>query len=107
MSKGQMVGARLPPSLVNDLETIEHVEQTDRSTTVRKLLSQAVGEWKRDYYARKYGNGEISLARAARSAGITLWEMMAYLRQRKVPSQYDVEDFEEDVQTVSRRSAKK
>ena len=38
--------------------------------------------------ARKYGDGEISLARAAREAGITLWEMMAYLRQQKVPAQY-------------------
>lgn len=103
MSKGQMVGARLPPWLVHDLETIEHVEQTDRSTTVRKLLSQAVGEWKRDYYARQYGDSKVSLARAAREAGITLWEMMAYLRQRKVSAQYDVEDFEEDVRTVSSR----
>ena len=57
--------------------------------------------------ARKYEDGEVSLARAARSAGITLWEMMAYLRQRKVPAQYDVEDFEDDVQTVSCRSAER
>ena len=56
--------------------------------------------------ARKYGDGEISLARAAREAGITLWEMMAYLQQQKVPVQYDVEDFEEDVQTVARCSAR-
>jgi hypothetical protein len=35
MKKEQMVGTRLPNTLVRDLETIEEIEQSDRSTTVR------------------------------------------------------------------------
>jgi hypothetical protein len=42
MKKEQMVGTRLPDTVVRDLEAIEQVEQADRSTTVRKLLSQAI-----------------------------------------------------------------
>ena len=55
MKKEQMVGTRLPEDLVRDLETIEHAEQSDRSTTVRKLLYRAVQEWKLKHYARLYG----------------------------------------------------
>ena len=49
MKKEQIVGARLPQSLINDLEKIERVDQSDRSTTLRKLLSGAIREWKLDY----------------------------------------------------------
>ena len=42
MKKEQMVGARIPMDLVRELELIENVEQSDHSTTVRRLLSQAI-----------------------------------------------------------------
>ena len=41
MKQGQMVASRLPEEMVRDLELIERWEQTDRSTTVRKLLHRA------------------------------------------------------------------
>ena len=102
MKRERMVGSRLPEEVIKDLEMIEKLEQTDRSTAVRKLLSQAVGEWKRDYYARQYGEGKLSLARAAGEAGISLWEMMDYVRQKKIAAQYDLEDFREDMATILR-----
>ena len=39
MKQEQMVGATLPSRLVRELELIEEVEQSDRSTTVRWLLA--------------------------------------------------------------------
>ena len=45
MTKDRMVGARLPLHLVQELELIEEVEQSDRSTTVRRLLSKAIVQW--------------------------------------------------------------
>jgi len=103
MSKESTVGARLPQELVRELELIEKVEQTDRPTIVRKLLYKAVGEWKRDYYSHQYGEGKMTLARAAQEAGVSVWEMMDYVRQRKIGAQYDLEDFRKDLQTVLRR----
>ena len=49
MRKEQMVGTRLPQDLVRELERIERTEQSDRSTTVRKLLARAIGEWKLEH----------------------------------------------------------
>lgn len=101
MKKEQMVGARLPSELVRELELIEEVEQSDRSTTVRRLLSKAVHEWKLEHYVRLYGDGKFTLARAARDAGVSLWEMMEYARARKVPAQYDLDDLQRDLRTIS------
>lgn len=100
MKKDQMVGTRLPHKLVRDLETIEEAEQSDRSATVRKLLYRAIKEWKLEHYARLYGDGKVTFARAAREAGVSLWEMMDYARSRKIPSQYDLEDFQKDLRTI-------
>ena len=100
MKKEQMVGTRLPLELVSELELIEDVEQSDRSTTVRRLLSKAVRQWKLDHYVRLYGDGKLTLARAARDAGVSLWEMMDYARTVKMAAQYDLEDLQRDVGTV-------
>jgi predicted HTH domain antitoxin len=100
VKKEQMVGARIPEELVRDLETIEKAEQSDRSTTLRKLLSKAIGDWKLEHYARLYGEGKISLARAAEQAGVSLWEMMDYAKSRRIPSRYDLEDFYDDLRRI-------
>jgi predicted HTH domain antitoxin len=100
MKKEQMVGSRLPVELVQDLEMIERVEQTDRSTALRKLLHKAVRDWKREYYARQYGDGRMTLARAAGDANVSLWEMMDYVRQRKIAIQYDLDDLRKDMATA-------
>ena len=104
MKKEQTVGARLPLGLVRELELIEEVEQSDRSTTVRRLLASAVHDWKLKHYARQYGDGKVTLARAARDAGVSLWEMMEYARARKVPAQYELQDLRRDLETISAAS---
>jgi predicted HTH domain antitoxin len=101
MKKEQMVGARLPSDLVRELELIQNVEQSDRSTTVRRLLSRAVRDWKLEHAAREYGERRVSLARAALDAGVSLWEMMDYARSGRVAAQYDLDDLERDFETVS------
>jgi predicted HTH domain antitoxin len=101
MKKEQMVGTRLPDTVVRDLEAIEQVEQADRSTTLRKLLSRAIQDWKLDHYSRLYGSGKFTLARAAREARVSLWEMMDYVKTKKITAQYDLEDFQRDLKTVA------
>ena len=103
MKKEQMVGTRVPEKLVRDLEVIEGVEQSDRSTTVRKLLYKAIRDWKLEHYARLYGDGKATLARAARDAEVSLWEMMDYVTSRKIPAQYELEDFQRDFKGIYAR----
>jgi len=98
MKKVQIVGTRLPQSLIDDLEKIEKADQCDRSTALRKLLAGAIHEWKLDYYAKEYARGRITMSRAAEEAGVPLWEMLDYARKHKIPAQYSIEDLEHDMQ---------
>jgi predicted HTH domain antitoxin len=106
MKKEELVAARLPEELVTELRRIERVEQADRSTVVRKLLCRAIVDWKKEYMAKLYSEGRISLERAAMEAGISVREMMEYFRQRKVSAQYGLEDLEEDMKNFYKRIAK-
>ena len=45
----------------------------------------------------KYGQGSITLHRAAELAGISIYEMIAILEERKIPYRYDLSDLEEHV----------
>ncbi len=101
--KEQMVGTRLPASFIADLEEIERAEQSDRSTVLRRLLYRAIKEWKLEYYAQEYAAGRLTTDKAAEMAGVSVWEMMEYLRQRKIPAQYSLEDLEHDVGVIDAR----
>lgn len=57
--------------------------------------------------ARLYQENKVTLARAAEDAGVSVREMMEYLRQKKIPMQYDLEDFEKDLRGIYARSGKK
>jgi predicted HTH domain antitoxin len=103
MKKEELVAARLPRSLVADLKKIESAEQSDRSTVLRRLLYKAVMDWKREYAARLYAEGRVTLERAAADSGVSVREMMEYLKARKIPAQYDVEDLEEDMKNFYKR----
>jgi predicted HTH domain antitoxin len=100
MRKEELVAARLPETLVSDIKKIEDIEQTDRLTVLRKLLDKAVTDWKREYAAKRYADGSITLERAAMDAKVSVREMMDYLRQKKIATQYSSEDLED----LSRRS---
>ena len=99
-------GARLPESLMEEIRRIEDVEQSDRSTAVRKLLRRAITEWKKEYAAKLYAEGRLTLERAAMDSGVSVREMMEYLKQRKIPAQYDVKDFEQDMKRFYQRMSR-
>lgn len=103
MRKEELVATRLPRSLVLDLKKIESAEQSDRSTVLRKLLYRAVTDWKKEHAAKLYAEGRVSLERAAVDSGASVREMMEYLKARKTPAQYDVEDLEEDMKSFYKR----
>jgi len=105
MKKEELVATRLPRSLVSDLKKIEDTEQSDRSTVLRKLLYKAVTDWKKEYAASLYAEGRLTLERAAMDSGVSVREMMEYLKARKLPAQYDIEDLEEDMKNFYKRVA--
>jgi predicted HTH domain antitoxin len=91
-----IVSTRVPEDMAKDIEEIEKEEKADRATVVRKLLAKAIADRKLERALTLYSNGKVTLWKASKIAGLSLWEMMEIVRQRKISFQYSYEDFRED-----------
>ncbi len=85
----EVVSARLPREKVRLLEEIAREEKVDKSTILERALDHYTREWKiRKAVIRKavelYRDGSVTISRAAEIAGISVWEMIDVLAQRKV-----------------------
>ena len=96
----EVVSTRVPEDMAKDLEEIEKEEKTDRATVVRKLLAKAISQWKLERALSLYGDGKITLWKAAMIAGLSLWEMVDIVRKRKIPFRYTCDDFREDFEAA-------
>ncbi len=56
--------------------------------------------------ARLYSENKITLERAAMEAGVSVREIMDFLKAKKIPAQYDLEDLEDDMKNFYRRIGK-
>jgi len=96
----EVVSTRVPDDMAKDLDEIEKEEKTDRATVVRKLLARAISDWKLERALKLYGDGKVTLWKAAAIAGLSLWEMIEIVRQRKIPFHYTHGDFCEDFEAA-------
>jgi predicted HTH domain antitoxin len=92
----EIVSTRIPNHMAKDLKEIEAEEKADRATVVRKLLAKAISEWKLEKALTLFREGKITLWKAAKISGLTLWEMIEIIKERKIPFSYTYEDFRED-----------
>lgn len=49
-----------------------------------------------------YAQGKLSQGKARELAGMSLWEFRQHLAIRKIPVHYNINDFENDLQTLQR-----
>lgn len=97
---GTTITTRVPEDLEKKIEKISHIEHLDKSTVIRRLLSNAVEEWLVDHVLTQYQEGKITIGKAARLVGIPLREMIAIASKKRIPFQYSLDDLGEDFQTA-------
>lgn len=78
------ISARVPDDLEDELEAYLEDEQLDRSTAVRKLLSEGLAEWRRDQALEQLAAGQISFSRAAELAGMSVWDFAQLTKERDI-----------------------
>jgi predicted HTH domain antitoxin len=68
------ISTRVPEDLEAELEAYLDAERLDRSTAVRKLLSEGLEAWRREQALDRFADGELSLSSAADLADCSVWE---------------------------------
>ena len=74
------ISTRVPEELESELEAYLEAENLDRSTAVRKLLTEGLDSWRRERALSQLSAGEVTIARA----GVTVWEFARLAKERDV-----------------------
>lgn len=91
------VTARVPEDLLEDLEEIEHEERADRAEVIRRLLADAVRDWKVERALEELRDGKITLRTSAKRAGLTYVEMLDRAEEAGIAIGYTEEDLQKDL----------
>jgi len=78
------ISARIPDDLEAELEAFIDAERLDRSTAIRKLLSESLDEWRNTQALETLERGEITFTRAVALAGVDAWEFARLARDRDI-----------------------
>ncbi len=94
------LGIRLDKKMVKELNQIADEEHVDRTTVIRKLIAEAIQNYKMDMVLRKYEQGKISISKAAEDTGLTVGEIEEYMVRKGYRSKYSTEDLERELELL-------
>tara|TARA_Y100000310_G_scaffold164768_1_gene164534 strand:- start:1866 stop:2165 length:300 start_codon:yes stop_codon:yes gene_type:complete len=94
------ITTRLPDKFVSGIKLIASKENLDVSAVIRKLLANAIPNWKKNYAVEKYKNGDFSLEQASKFSEVSVWDFFDILKQKKVTINYDIEELEADLKSI-------
>lgn len=97
---GQTITSRLPDDLNAEIERIAKIEQLDKSSLIRRLLSKAIDEWNLSFAITQFQKGNISLGQAVELSRRSIWDVIGRLAELKIPVHYGVTEFDSDLKTL-------
>jgi predicted HTH domain antitoxin len=78
------IAVRVDKRVEEAISRIMKEEGLDKSSTVRKLLERGINQWKIEKALERLRNGEVTLWKAAEMAGVSLYEMIEIVREKKI-----------------------
>jgi len=98
---GETISFRLNKDVQKDLEVVEEKWHTDRSEVIRRLLSQALKEWKIQNALEEISSHKISVGKAAQTCGISIWEMFELVKEKNIDwTGFSEEDLKESLEMI-------
>ncbi len=97
---GVTITTRVSKEIEEKIARIANKEKLDKSTVIRRLLSDALKKWQIEQALNEYKEGKITLAKASRMAETSLRKMMQIAAEAGVPFQYSIEDLRKDFEAA-------
>ena len=96
----RQLNLRVPETIVQGLDEIANKEQIDRTALARKMLTEAIQRWKVEDAIAACLRGDITKARAAELAGMSVYEVMDEVRRRGAPPSYTLDELSQDLKSL-------
>ena len=99
---GATITTRVPDDIEKKIENISRIEDLDKSTVIRRLLTKAVKEWLIENALEQYRDGKITIGKAADMVVIPIREIIAIAAKKGIPFQYSIDDLQEDFRAAQK-----
>lgn len=94
------ITTRVEDDLAKTIDEVAKEEGMDRSTVIRRFLTQAVRTWMIEKSLEEYQEGKLTLWQAASKCRLPLWEMINEVKNREIHVPYTLEELEEDLKDL-------
>jgi predicted HTH domain antitoxin len=94
----KVVTSRIPEKYFEDLKTIQKEEQANQAEVLRRLLTKAISDWKKDRALRLLEEHRITIRKAASMADLSYVEMLTLTEKADIG--YDLKELKKDMQTL-------
>jgi len=82
------------------LDLLARWQSLSRTQVIQRLLREGARQARIEYVAGLYGRGEVTLERAAEMAGVTIYDMMAYVRTHGITPPGDLTELRLDIASM-------
>ena len=93
----KVVTVRVPDDVLEKIEEIAKKEGRERSEVIRELIRIGLRDKLIEEALRMYKEGKVSMWKAAKIAGLSLWELIEILKEKGIEIQYSIRDLEVDL----------
>lgn len=90
------ISARISEEDEAEIEAVAELLEEDKSSVIRKALTEGLGDLRVRVAVERYQTGEISTNQAARVAGVSVAEWLEIASERNLTAQLSPSDLEED-----------
>lgn len=94
----KVVTSRIPEKYFEDLKIIQEEEKADRAEVIRRLLTKAISDWKKEKALRLLRDHKITIRKAAALADVSYIEMMDLAEKMDIG--YDLKELERDLESL-------
>lgn len=78
------IATRVPKEIDELLLKIMKEERLDKSATTRRILELGIAEWREERALDTLKKGKATLAKAAEIAGLSIYEMIELVKEKKM-----------------------
>ena len=101
-----LISTRIPEDIEKELIWYANKEKIGRTIALRKILEKGLRETKLEYALDLYAKGKITLGKAAEISGLSLWEIIDIIREKRISMRYTLKDVEKDLEIAMKLSKK-
>ena len=96
----RQLNIRIPETIVQGLDEIANKERIDRTTLARKMLTEGIQRWRIEYAIASCQRGEITKARAAELANVSIYDILDEVRRRGITSGHTLDELRQDLASL-------